>query len=495
MKNSLILSFAFLFLALNLNAQQCGNVASQIDIDRLLANKKAVENGISVRNGATIYVAVTFHIVRESDGTGGITEDLVAQQLCSLNEDYAPLDIVFYLKDKTFNYINSTSLYTNPTNSSSGSKMALEKNNAGKNSVNVFICENADTGGLGTTLGYYDPNLDLIVMRKSEVGSTTGTLAHEAGHFFSLLHVFNGWDQQAWNEDDHGNPVSSQYSPGGVLNELADGSNCATSGDFLCDTPADYNLGFSWSGCSTYGGGCKDYNGEELNPQEDNYMSYFIGCSQYVFSEMQKDMVIADYNSPARTFLKVGYEPNIGTITETVLESPADDEVLSNYNIVELDWEKVDNAIGYVVSLRQFTTEIRFLVEFSNVTLTNLLADKVYNWRVMPISEIGGCQTFTDYQKFRTGLISTTEGIELESIELVSTLLTDNQLSFKSDVNENLNISLYDISGNTVLTTSQQFYQGQNQVELSAHLINGMYFVRVVDGDNKAKTFKVVVNN
>ena len=39
------------------------------------------------------------------------------------------------------------------------------------------------------------------------------------------------------------------------------------SGDFLCDTPADYNLGFGWNNCN-YTGGAMDPNGILLNPDE-----------------------------------------------------------------------------------------------------------------------------------------------------------------------------------------------------------------------------------
>jgi len=495
MKYSFLLSFVLLFCGVTSHSQICGNVASQIDIDRLLANRTAFENGISVRNNESIYIPVTFHIVAKSDGTGGVTEDLVMQQLCSLNEDYASLDITFYLKDKTFNYINSTGLYNDPTSSSSGIKMNLEKNNAGKNSVNIFICVSADTGSQGVTLGYYDPNRDLIVMRKSEVNGSSSTLAHEAGHFFSLLHVFNGWDFEPWQESEHGIPVSSQFSPGGILNELADGSNCATAGDYLCDTPADYNLGFGWSGCSTYGGGCEDVTGEALDPQEDNYMSYFIGCSEYVFSEMQGEMMIADYNSPGRNFLKVGYTPNVEETTEAVLLSPTPDEQLPNYNDIKLDWESAPNAIGYVVSLKQFTTEIRFFVESSSVILTDLKADKNYNWRIMPVTEVGGCVNFTDYQKFRTGLIISNEATELTDVTLVSTLLENSNLVFNSSTNENMRIALYDISGNLLANKSQYFTSGTNQVELNTDLTNGMYFVQLVSQNNKSKTFKAIVNN
>ena len=130
-----------------IHSQWCGNVASEIDVQRLLNNKKAVANGISVRNGVTVYVPVTFHIVSDANGNGGLTEDFIATQMCRLNEDYAPLDMVFYLKDQTFNYVNHTALFNDPTSSSGGTRMVIEKAGAGSNSINVFITQSAKTDG------------------------------------------------------------------------------------------------------------------------------------------------------------------------------------------------------------------------------------------------------------------------------------------------------------------------------------------------------------
>ncbi len=479
------------------NAQHCGNIADDLDIERLLQNRKLVEKGLSVRSGVPVYIPVTFHIVRNSDGSGGIDEDLIANQLCALNADYAPVDMVFYIKDKTFNYVDDTGMYTNPSSTSSGVKMVIEKNGPGSNSINIFICQNAQSNpdALGTTLGYYDPNLDLIVMRLNQVNDFSGTLSHELGHFFSLLHVFNGWDQVAWSEEDHGNPVDSQYSPGGVLNELADGSNCANSGDFLCDTPADYNLGFTWNGCSEYGGGCKDYNGEELMPQENNFMSYFIGCSQYEFSQQQIDMMIADYNSPARNFLKVGYTPNTGDISPAVSVSPADGATVETYNNVKLEWENQPNAAGYLVSVKFILTENKYYVNSNSLTLTDLSPGKTYQWRVLPISEIGGCQSFNALSSFSTGTVASNDPIELNDITVVNSLITDGSIYFSASESKHINVQLFTTSG--IIVDQQQLFSqhGINELSISTQLTSGMYFLKMSDENNLQKTFKVIVNN
>ena len=494
MRLNKIIVFAFcIFMSTLSFGQRCGHVASQIDIDRLFKNKKAVANGINVKSNAPTYIPVTFHIASKTNGDDGVTEDKVAQQLCALNNDYASLDIVFYLKDKKYNYIKSTFFFQNPTENTSGTKMIEEKFNNGANSVNVFICENADTGGLGTTLGYYDPFLDVIVMRKSEINGFAGTLSHEVGHFFSLLHVFNGWDSEVWEAGTHGNPVSSQTSPGGVLNELADGSNCNDSGDFLCDTPADYNLGFSNPGCTPYNGGCKDFNGELLDPDEENFMSYFIGCDQYHFSDDQGEVIFADYNSSDRNFLHVNYTPNTDALSEdVVLEYPINAEVVDGYDHVQLNWNTIDNAVGYVVELKQAINTTKYFTTKSDVLITDLKPGKTYTWKVLAYTEIGGCASFTGSTTFKTGTTTSVNNLEEFNISLTPTIVEGRSVNLDINVSKDASLNLINVSGQVISNWNQYLNNGTNSIALPNSLKTGMYFLNVqIDG--KAQSFKLIV--
>lgn len=79
--------------------------------------------------------------------------------------------------------------------------------------------------------------------------------AHEVGHALGLPHTHD---------------VITEA-------ELVDGSNCTTAGDFICDTPADPNLGMAgmidYTTCS-YIGTATDANGQPYAPLVDNIMSY-----------------------------------------------------------------------------------------------------------------------------------------------------------------------------------------------------------------------------
>jgi len=115
------------------------------------------------------------------------------------------------------------------------------------NTINIYftgdIAVPAGAGGYAPL----PPSDDYIVIK------TLGSLRHEMGHFFGLPHTFEGG------------------------NELADGSNCLTAGDLICDTEADPDP----SGkkvdcdCNYIGPPLRDANGDFYEPPTDNIMSSY----------------------------------------------------------------------------------------------------------------------------------------------------------------------------------------------------------------------------
>jgi hypothetical protein len=415
--------FFFLGASLMMMAQThygyCGNGGGEwqeILTERLLQNKQALaDNPVQFRS--TVYVPVRFHMVANSSGQGRVTHGRVLEQLCRLNQDFADMDMQFYINGLNDN-INNNAIYN--TQYSAGAVMNLLRDPA---ALNIWIVNEATPsasggGNTGTILGYYSPQRDWVVMRRDQVGASRVTLPHEVGHFFSLAHTHNGWDSTPWSSEI-GNP-SPSTSPGGVPTERQDGSNCNTSGDYICDTPPDYN-GFGFSGCNY--NIAQDPNGTFINPDEQLFMSYFLNCirNEYYFSPTQQDLMWVDYNRPARAYLRTNFVPNLTEITETpVLTFPINEEFTPGYNTINFQWTAVAGADHYLLEIdRTATFTINpsiFIVSGTNShTVTNLEPNRTYYWRIRPYNAYRTCALFTPVATFRTNnmTVNTTDITDL----------------------------------------------------------------------------------
>jgi hypothetical protein len=137
--------------------------------------------------------------------------------------------------------------------------------------VNVYFTNLDSLCGQGTFPG---DKVQGVLINNDCAGTMTNTssFAHELGHFLNLYHT---------HETSYGV-------------ECPDGSNCTTTGDLLCDTPADPDLTNRVTGCTYMGGvttpsGC----GGTYNPQVENLMSYSLKNCRSVFTAGQVDRMLA----------------------------------------------------------------------------------------------------------------------------------------------------------------------------------------------------------
>jgi len=403
MYKSLISFFVFtLISSLSLSSQHiCGGVVGDQAAfnDRLRANIKRAKLNKHQKSKETVFIPIKFHLVADSDGVGRINFSEILSEMCTLNSQFDSLGLKFYLQDG-INEINHTPTYEAPRRAGAISRIITEKENEGKNAVNVFITQNADIGNpdFGSTLGFYNNINDYVVVRKNEIGRGGSTLVHELGHLFSLNHPHLGWEDQPWNIEVHGKKVntrtvSSGQSGGSVRVELVDRSNCEESGDMLCDTPPDYNFGFGFdSGCPKFRTVVLDRNNDTIVPMQNNYMSYFLGCNPYAFTQQQADVIISDVNSDKRRNLRTGYQPNENPITEIVeLVSPTNNATSDFYNGIELVWSEIQDADAYYLNVTGGGDDFRIITEQPIYFITELQPNTVYTWSVTPFTEIGGC--------------------------------------------------------------------------------------------------------
>jgi hypothetical protein len=101
------------------------------------------------------------------------------------------------------------------------------------------------------------------------------TFPHEIGQYFDLFHT---------HETSFGGP------------ECTSGSNCATAGDLVCDTPADPVLGSGNvnGSCQYTGGGNGPCAGDPpYAPDPTNFMSYSLKTCRDNFSPQQNSRALA----------------------------------------------------------------------------------------------------------------------------------------------------------------------------------------------------------
>jgi hypothetical protein len=483
----------------------CGTKDMEVIKERLLKNKSDFEKGIGLSgNRAVSYVPIQFNLLARDDGSQRAKVISVLSQLNALNTDYTSLELVYYLnKNDLFHPINNTGAYEDPANYN-----WLLSNHRNSSALNVFIAKNANNpGALGTVLGYYSSERDWVVMRSDQLGSASGTLSHELGHFFSLLHTFNGWDREPWDEASHGNPVTMNWAPSdNVRVELVARTNCDDAGDFLCDTPADYNLGFGWNvggdQCAPYTGGCLDANSDELDPDEENFMGYFIDCEEYHFSNDQKDMILTDYNSSARNYIRSSYVPNSTLITDSVeAVFPPHNGNSTYFDQVDFEWSPVAGADYYYFELSltsSFGNSIFSVVtEDLTETVQGLIPNFNYYWRVIAFNETNAQM---DYQifKFKNSTVSGTKELyTFKNIQLSPNPINRGEkmmLNISSEKKQEFLFNVYDISGRLISDEWLEINPGVNQSSVDVSMLeSGLYFARISDG-NKLKSIKFLVN-
>ena len=507
----------------------CGTKDFDLIRDRLFENRYELEKGITAEErGATRYIPIKFHLIAKADKTGRVSEQKVLENLCQMNIDYADQGVVFYLSGGTFNYIDNDAMYNDP-----GKTAQLMQNKRDGKAINVFVALNAtNEGGStplgGTTLAYYSPSRDWLVSRKDQLNASSGTLSHEFGHYFSLLHPHHGWDQEnliqkygfaSWGALPDYYKVPDKVAPDGSTPiECFNGSNCKVAGDYICDTYADYNFGFGWAGCTEFNkriiGPCDKDTINLKKFDETLFMGYFIGCKDYVFSTEQKNLMLKDYNSSKRAYIKSAFVPTVAVINTAKLVYPfssnnASPISISPFDAIEFTWEATPNATNYIVEIDRSsgfsTLELqRFMLPgtATKQLVKNLKANLTYYWRVYPYSDGGLCidptQVSKIYTTFKTTATSATKELaDINSITVAPNPVSENSaltMTIFSEKNTIANVTMIDVAGKMVKNFGvQNLTIGQNDINLDLNnTTKGVYFIRLnIDGGNISR--KVVV--
>ena len=282
-----ILAVVFLNLFFVSNAQsepQCGTVVSpeaQAYFEQLLPQIQQFEDefaelALQRSSTAVSSVPIKAHIIRTDAGSGGLALNQFNAAMAIMNDFYANAFLEFFLCEG-INYIDDTNLYDFETEE----EAAMTATHNVDNVINIYFANTVTSSSSGSGLcGYaYFPGGEEVILMANSCATNGSTLSHEMGHFFALSHT-------------HGNSNST------LTEELVDGSNCETTGDFICDTPADPQLSFSNVTAScVYTGNAIDANNQFFDPDPLNIMSYSRKDCRTLFSPQQYARIYAVYQA------------------------------------------------------------------------------------------------------------------------------------------------------------------------------------------------------
>ena len=186
-----------------------------------------------------------------------------------------------------------------------------------KGYIDLFL---VGTLGNFSGLGYYPvgSNHRHVILAKS--GNDGETLAHELGHYFSLLHTHEfgatpplpSAPQNAQYVHDPTDPENHPIYLNGIY------YSCSETGDYICDTPADPGPCQFNSCIFSYCLDPTDPLGLQYNPAPDLVMGPFRGCQPH-FSAQQNQRMVAMYTAnPSWSFIYDSIVPDCQALPSDV---------------------------------------------------------------------------------------------------------------------------------------------------------------------------------
>lgn len=269
MKIKITIIIALILLSSSAYAQlQCGTQSTENATYQRKSTNSYSSKGLA---GVSFCVNVYFHILRNDAGQTSVPAYYPGTMLQKLNEDYEQYNISF--NSLGTGYINN-SVYSNDGVGVYGGNIdQLFDTNDHPNAIDIYIAEKSDWAGRADAV----LSKDFVIHKDYAI---TGVVSHEMGHCLNLYHTHE-----------------LQFGQ-----ELPNGSNCETTGDLICDTPADPNLTnyqHLLQNCLFPNNSITTPNNVTYYPDTKNLMSYTTPDCMLRFSDGQVErMKDAMFNAP-----------------------------------------------------------------------------------------------------------------------------------------------------------------------------------------------------
>lgn len=428
------------------------------------------------RSAVDLFVPIKIHIVGNSDGEGYFGVGNVLEAFCTLNRDFEPYDMQFFISGD-FNYIDNDNYFVHTFQQG----FQMMNNNNFQDVINCYIV--SDPAG---ACGYSNYSRG-IALNKSCIGPADHTWAHEIGHYLSLPHTFFGWEGTDLNGYDYSTPAPN--SIGGETVERMDGSNCHFAADGFCDTPPDY-LADRWGCTNDALSSVVQTDPDTIDFRSDAtfFMSYALDNCTNRFSAEQVDAMFANVENE-RSYLLDQMDP-LQPVGEAILNpvAPAEGATVDFFETVAFEWEAIDHADGYIIDVSRVSNfafvEKRYHVQGTSFISNDLKSDKIYYWRIWPYNAQYTCETYSEVASFSTGILSGVDAIdEVNGLAVSPNPIGQGrqlQLNLDLDASLVLEVDLLNLTGQSVQQFSWNANSGENQRTIETAALNpGIYFVRL----------------